>query len=867
MIGSLRGTLLDRGADEVLVEVGGVGYRVTVSPTTAVALGDLGARGLLLGPPPPARGRRHPLRLRHQGRAVVLRGAARRPRRRPGPGAGDPVGPLAGRPGAGSSPRTTSARCASCPASARRPPPACSSSSSRASRSPTSATRRGAGRRAADRRPGHAPAPTCATRSPARLQRRRDPRGAGRPARRRRRRRAAARRPAAPRRGQAVGTAPCATSCCDPRQSRPTRSRSSAEVSLRPRTLDEFVGQRRAQGAPRDHPRGGPPAGPGRRPPPVRRPARPGQDDPGRASSPPRWAWPSTSPPARPSSGPATSPPCSPSSTRATCSSSTRSTGSRGSSRRSSTRRWRTSRSTSCSARARRPGRSASTCPASPSSAPPPAPAHHRPAPRPLRPRRPPRLLRARATSRPSSPAPPGSSACDIDADGAREIARRARGTPRIANRLLRRVRDFAEVQGRRHRRPAHRVAPGWPPSASTSSASTRSTAPSCRRSASASAAARSGSRPSPSASASRPRPSRTSTSRSSSRRACSCARPGAGSPPRPPSPTSALAAPRHAPGEDPPPGLLRLISRSADRAPRSGHWWPHGHRRPRLRPARRRPSPRPRSSRATRRACSSTTGPGRRPRHRHVPDLPALVGPGDVVVVNTTRVLPARLAARASRPAARWRCSSSSRATSEPTAGRRWCGPSRKVPARHDAAARRRTSPCVVGDDLGEGRRARRRSRCRPVPTCSTCSSATARCRCRPYITTALADPERYQTIYADRPGSVAAPTAGLHLTPELLDAVRAAGAPGRARRARRRARHVPADRDRPGRGPPDARRALPRAGGDHGGLRAPPSGSWPSAPRACGRSSRRPPPARSRAAPSCSSTATARSRSSARC
>jgi Holliday junction DNA helicase RuvB len=34
-----------------------------------------------------------------------------------------------------------------------------------------------------------------------------------------------------------------------------------------------------------------------------------------------------------------------------------------------------------------------------------------------------------------------------LDADGAREIARRARGTPRIANRLLRRVRDFAEVR------------------------------------------------------------------------------------------------------------------------------------------------------------------------------------------------------------------------------------------------------------------------------------------------------------------------------------------------------------------------------------------------------------------------------------
>jgi Holliday junction DNA helicase RuvB len=35
-----------------------------------------------------------------------------------------------------------------------------------------------------------------------------------------------------------------------------------------------------------------------------------------------------------------------------------------------------------------------------------------------------------------------------IDRDGATEIARRTRGTPRIANRLLRRVRDFAEVRG-----------------------------------------------------------------------------------------------------------------------------------------------------------------------------------------------------------------------------------------------------------------------------------------------------------------------------------------------------------------------------------------------------------------------------------
>jgi len=42
VIGSLRGRLLDRGADEILVEVGGIGYRVTVTPATVVAIGDLG---------------------------------------------------------------------------------------------------------------------------------------------------------------------------------------------------------------------------------------------------------------------------------------------------------------------------------------------------------------------------------------------------------------------------------------------------------------------------------------------------------------------------------------------------------------------------------------------------------------------------------------------------------------------------------------------------------------------------------------------------------------------------------------------------------------------------------------------------------
>lgn len=45
------------------------------------------------------------------------------------------------------------------------------------------------------------------------------------------------------------------------------------------------------------------------------------------------------------------------------------------------------------------------------------------------------------------------------------------------------------------------------------------------------------------------------------------------------------------------------------------------------------------------------------------------------------------------------------------------------------------------------------------------------------PYIHKKLADPERYQTVIAQKPGSAAAPTAGLHFTPQLLDTLRSQG------------------------------------------------------------------------------------------
>ena len=106
--------------------------------------------------------------------------------------------------------------------------------------------------------------------------------------------------------------------------------------------------------------------------------------------------------------------------------------------------------------------------------------------------------------------------------------------------------------------------------------------------------------------------------------------------------------------------------------------------------------------------------------------------------------------------------------------AGREWealVRPSRRVSPGTVLSAS--DGPLVeVGEDLGEGRR-----RVRTIGPRERLA-AQGEVPLPPYITEGLSDPERYQTVYARRAAAAAAPTAGLHLTTEVLDRCRAGGA-----------------------------------------------------------------------------------------
>src|SRR5438128_2328752 len=132
--------------------------------------------------------------------------------------------------------------------------------------------------------------------------------------------------------------------------------------------------------------------------------------------------------------------------------------------------------------------------------------------------------------------------------------------------------------------------------------------------------------------------------------------------------------------------------------------------------------------------------------RHRRFAELPDELR-GELVVVNDTRVVPARIPIERPRGEV---------LLLEALGDGLWEGLAR--PTRRLRAGQR-YGPVELLEQLGEGRW---RLRLSGEPAGET--------PLPPYITEPLADPDRYQTVYAREAGSAAAPTAGLHFTRELL-------------------------------------------------------------------------------------------------
>jgi S-adenosylmethionine:tRNA ribosyltransferase-isomerase len=155
---------------------------------------------------------------------------------------------------------------------------------------------------------------------------------------------------------------------------------------------------------------------------------------------------------------------------------------------------------------------------------------------------------------------------------------------------------------------------------------------------------------------------------------------------------------------------------------------------------------------------------------HARFRDIGDWLRPGDLLVVNDSRVIPARL--RGTRPGG---------GSAEimllrpmPAEDGRWealVRPSRRLV---DGATitLRSGSRVEVGERLGDGSRAVRFDG-DPHAVMATDGEMPL----PPYIRDRSAPDERYQTVYARPPGSAAAPTAGLHFTPELLSSLEAAG------------------------------------------------------------------------------------------
>jgi S-adenosylmethionine:tRNA ribosyltransferase-isomerase len=171
------------------------------------------------------------------------------------------------------------------------------------------------------------------------------------------------------------------------------------------------------------------------------------------------------------------------------------------------------------------------------------------------------------------------------------------------------------------------------------------------------------------------------------------------------------------------------------------------------------------------------------------VRDLPNMLGPNDIVVVNDTRVIPARLSGVRVRGEAIARIDVTLHKRESDNQWRAFVRPAKKlkVGERIRFSDASESSACLLGaldaevaekGDDGEVVLAFSFS----GPTLDDAIARFGHMPLPPYIASKRAedtsDEADYQTLFADKPGAVAAPTAGLHFTPELVQRIEASGA-----------------------------------------------------------------------------------------
>ena len=156
---------------------------------------------------------------------------------------------------------------------------------------------------------------------------------------------------------------------------------------------------------------------------------------------------------------------------------------------------------------------------------------------------------------------------------------------------------------------------------------------------------------------------------------------------------------------------------------------------------------------------------------HYHFYDIVDFLRPGDCLVMNDSRVLPARLLGRRLTGGAvevlllrdlgnkQWEC---------------LCKPGRKMQVGNEVVFGNGELTAVVTEVKEDGNRI---VEFRYEGIFLEVLERLGKMPLPPYIKEELANQERYQTVYSREIGSAAAPTAGLHWTPELLDKVRAKG------------------------------------------------------------------------------------------